>query len=66
MKIGGIHLGKSPDQTGHEAKLGFKNYRSACATVSGIEIMHLIRKQQAGIITPHAEVGFINSIMNAG
>jgi len=47
-------------------KLGFKNYQSANATISGIEIMHMIRKHQAGSMTPYEEVGFINSVMNVG
>jgi len=46
--------------------LGFKNYQSACATISGIKIMHMIRKKQAGIMSPRDEVGFINSFMNVG
>jgi transposase, IS6 family len=46
--------------------LGFKSFPSACATISGIEIMHMIRKKQAGIMSQHEEVGFIKRVMNVG
>jgi transposase-like protein len=46
--------------------LGFKSFPSACATISGIEIMHMIRKKQAGIMSQHDEVGFIKRVMNVG
>jgi IS6 family transposase len=39
--------------------LGFKNVQSTCSTISEIEIMHMIRKKQAGILSPLDEVGII-------
>jgi transposase, IS6 family len=45
--------------------LGFKNFRSACATISGIEIMHMLRKRQAGNMSSHEEAAFICCAMNA-
>jgi transposase-like protein len=46
--------------------LGFKNGHSACATISGSEIMHMIQKKQAGAMYSRDEAGFINRVMNAG
>jgi transposase, IS6 family len=42
--------------------LGFKNFKSACATIQGIESMNMIRKGQANIFSISAEVGLINQI----
>ncbi|AHF06977.1 transposase [Desulfitobacterium metallireducens DSM 15288] len=44
--------------------LGFKSFKSACSTISGIETMHMIRKNQAGRMTPFEEMEFIQRIMN--
>jgi transposase-like protein len=38
--------------------LGFKSYPSACRTIAGIEAMHMIRKRQAGPLTPRQGGGF--------
>lgn len=46
-------------------KLGFKTFRSAFATISGIEIMHMLHKQQAGQMSLREEVTFINHVMIA-
>jgi transposase, IS6 family len=45
--------------------LGFKNFQSACATIFGIE-MHMLRKHQAGNMTPYEEAAFVFCAMNAG
>ena len=44
--------------------LGFKNFKSACSVISGIETFHMLRKNQVGMMTPIQEVGFIHQIMN--
>jgi len=44
--------------------LGFKNFKSACSTISGIETMHMLHKNQAGIMNPTEEMEFIHQIMN--
>lgn len=46
--------------------LGFKSFKSACSTISGIETMHMLRKNQVGLMTPLEEVEFINNLMNIG
>ena len=46
--------------------IGFKSFKSACSTISGIEIMHMLHKNQAGKITPFEEKEFINLLMNVG
>jgi hypothetical protein len=37
--------------------LGFKSFLSACATISSIEIMHMIRKKQVGMLSSPEETG---------
>ena len=44
--------------------LGFKNFKSAYSTISGIEAMHMLHKNQAGIMNPTEEMEFIHQIMN--
>jgi transposase, IS6 family len=44
--------------------LGFKNFKSACSVISGIEVFHMLKKGQCGKLTPVQEIEFINSIMN--
>ena len=44
--------------------LGFKNFKSACSPISGIETMHMLHKNQAGIMNPTEEMEFIHQIMN--
>jgi len=46
--------------------LGFKNFKSACSVISGIEIFHMLKKNQAGKLTPLQEVEYIHSIMHVG
>ena len=46
--------------------LGFKNFRSACSVISGIETFHMLKKNQAGLMTPIQEVEFIHKLMNVG
>ena len=43
--------------------LGFKSWRSAYGTLIGIETMHMLRKGQAGPMTPRQEVEFIHRAM---
>lgn len=43
--------------------LGFKSWRSAYGTLIGIETMHMLRKGQAGTMTPMQEADFIRRIM---
>lgn len=43
--------------------LGFKKFRTAYSTLIGIETMHMIRKQQAGDMTPIEEADFILRLM---
>jgi len=45
--------------------LGFKNFYSACSTISGIEAMHMIRKGQAGTSNVTEEIDLINRIFCA-
>jgi IS6 family transposase len=40
--------------------LGFKSWQSAYGTLIGIETMQMLRKQQAGPMTPRQEVEFIH------
>jgi transposase-like protein len=49
-----------------KSMLGFKRFPSACATISGIEIMHMIRKKQAGVMSPLDEVAFVYNVMHIG
>jgi len=35
-----------------KTKLGLQNFESASALISGIEIMHMLHKQQAGPMSP--------------
>ena len=46
--------------------LGFKNFKSACSVISGIETFHMLRKKQAGKMDPIQQVEFINKLMNVG
>lgn len=46
-------------------KLGFQNFQSAVATVAGIEVMHMLHKQQAGQMSPNDEAEFIYHVMMA-
>jgi transposase-like protein len=46
-------------------KLGFQNFQSAAATISGIEVMHMLHKQQAGKMSPNDEAAFIYHVMRA-
>jgi transposase-like protein len=46
--------------------LGFKNFKSACSVISGIETFHILKKKQAGMMTPMQEVEFIHKLMNVG
>jgi len=46
-------------------KLGLQNFESALALISGIEIMHLLHKQQEGQMTPVEGVMFIKHVMMA-
>jgi transposase-like protein len=43
--------------------LGFKSWRSAYGTLIGIEKIHMLRKGQAGLMTPRQEVEFIHRAM---
>jgi transposase, IS6 family len=45
---------------------GFKNFKSACSVISGIEIFHMLKKGQVGKMSPIQEVEFIHQIMNVG
>jgi len=47
-------------------KLGCKTFRSAIATISGIKIMHVLHKQQAGQMSPLEKAALINHVMMAG
>jgi hypothetical protein len=42
---------------------GFKSWRSAYGTLIGIEKIHMLRKGQAGLMTPRQEVEFIHRVM---
>ncbi len=44
--------------------LGFQSFLSANKTLTGIEIMHMIRKGQIDILNPYVldEVNFINKL----
>jgi transposase, IS6 family len=44
--------------------LGFKSFKSACFTISGIESMHMLRKRQAGRMTPFEEKEFIRRTLS--
>ena len=44
--------------------LGFKHFKSACATIQGIEAMNMIRKGQANTKTVFDEITLINVIFN--
>lgn len=46
-------------------KLGLQNFESAAAMISGIEIMHMLHKQQAGQMSPCEEARFIDRVMMA-
>ncbi|NLB77347.1 MAG: IS6 family transposase, partial [Clostridiaceae bacterium] len=46
-------------------KLGFQNFQSAAVTISGIEVMHMLHKQQAGQMSPNDEAAFIYHVMRA-
>ena len=45
--------------------LGFKHFKSACATIQGIEAMNMIRKGQAHTKTVFDEIALINVIFSA-
>ncbi len=42
--------------------MGFHSYKSACATLSGIEVMHMIHKGQAGTSDVISEIKLINQL----
>ena len=42
--------------------LGFKHFKSACATIQGIEAMNMIRKGQASTKSVFEEITLINVI----
>jgi len=42
--------------------LGFKSFRSACSTIAGIEVMHMIHKGQAGTSSVAEEVTLIKQL----
>ena len=42
--------------------MGFHSYKSACATLSGIEVMHMIHKGQAGKPDVISEIKLINRL----
>lgn len=42
--------------------MGFHSYKSACATLSGIEVIHMIRKGQAGTSDVISEIKLINRL----
>lgn len=44
-------------------KPGLQNLDSASALISGIEIMHMLHKQQAGKMSPREEIAFIHRVM---
>ena len=46
--------------------LGFKSFKTACSTIAGIETMHMLHKNQAGVMTPIEEMEFIHRVMNIG
>ncbi len=46
-------------------KLGFQNFQSAAATISGIEVMYMLHKQQAGQMSPNDEAAFVYHVMRA-
>jgi len=46
--------------------LGFKSFKSACSVISGIETFHMLKKNQAGKMSPKQEMEFIHQIMNVG
>jgi transposase, IS6 family len=46
-------------------KLGLQNSGSASALISGIEIMHILHKRQAGPMSSIQEAAFINRVMMA-
>ena len=46
--------------------LGFRNFKSAGSVISGIETLHMLKKKQAGLMTPIQQVEFIHKLMNAG
>lgn len=46
-------------------KLGLQSFEPAKALISGIEIMHMLHKQQAGRMSPVEEITFIKRVMMA-
>ena len=44
--------------------LGFKHFKSACATIQGIEAMNMIRKGQASTKSVFEEITLINVIFS--
>lgn len=46
--------------------LGFKNFKSACSVISGIETFHMLKKKQAGLMNSIQQVEFIHKLMNVG
>ncbi|NCC61624.1 MAG: DDE domain-containing protein, partial [Verrucomicrobiae bacterium] len=46
-------------------KLGLQNFETASALIPGIETIHILRKQQAGPMSPIEEMAFINRVMMA-
>jgi IS6 family transposase len=49
----------------YKPELGLQNFESASALISGIEIMHMLRKRQAGQMSPQEEAAFIHRVMMA-
>ncbi len=43
---------------------GFKNFKSACSVISGIETFYMLKKGKVCIKNPIQKVQFINAIMN--
>jgi hypothetical protein len=46
-------------------KLGLQNFNSATALISGLEIMPMLRQQQAGQMSSQEEAAFIHRVMMA-
>jgi transposase, IS6 family len=42
--------------------IGFQSYKSACVTLSGIKVMHMIHKGQAGKPDVLSEIKLINRL----
>ena len=44
--------------------MGFHSYKSACATLSGIKVMHMIHKEQVGNPDVISEIKLINRLFS--